>query len=71
LVVAMAKPDDRDAEFIEAIVAAVTGLVVAVERGDRLQVIGGVNQLLTALIERRDVRPRAEALRRAVAQMSR
>jgi hypothetical protein len=65
-------PDPRDAEFIERVCSAVTGLIVATHRGDRLRLIGELNRLLHAIIEHNATlgeRPGDEALRRAVARL--
>jgi hypothetical protein len=65
-------PDPRDAVLVEAIVAATVGLVRAVHQGDRLRVIGELNQLLAAIIEHNATlgeHPHNEALRRAIQQL--
>jgi hypothetical protein len=59
----------RDDEFVEAVVASVTDLIAASERGRRVEMIGALNQQLAVLVEHRDARPGDEALRRAVARL--
>jgi hypothetical protein len=66
-------PDPRDAALIEAVVAAVRGLVLAVERREPEQVAGEMTKLLHAVIAHNAAigeRPGDEALRRAVAALS-
>jgi hypothetical protein len=63
---------DDDAEFVEAICAAIGGIIIAARRGDQLAMAGEVSQLLAAIVALNAIlaeRPSDEALRRAVARL--
>jgi hypothetical protein len=55
---------EADDAFAAEIAAIVVGLFIAVERGKELDVIGGINNLLHAMVERRNAR--SQALARAL-----
>ena len=68
-------PDPRDAEFIEAAIAALIGLIVAVHRGEPPLIFAEANRLFAVIVEhdalRKGERPDDEHVRRAIAALCR